>query len=127
MICSRKLLKNILLASILVFMLAPIHYTFFSPTTAEAIGVPYGGRSRSVRYCTCTPGCFKVYVGGPKSAGWKMYCTWSTIPYEYYNIFPSAWQLGTFGSWIPCLQIAYPSCTVDGGGFLMMMNGTSMY
>ncbi len=86
---------------------------------------PYGGRSEEAKYCSCTPGCFKVRTGGPKNAGWKMYCAWGTRLYAHYNIFPNAWQLGLYGQYIECLQIAYPRCTNDGGGYLMIINGTS--
>ncbi len=85
---------------------------------------PYGGRSQKVTYCTCTPGCFKVEIGGPKG-GTFMYCVWGTRLYAHYNIYPNAWQLGLGGMYINCMQIAYPKCRDDGGGPLMKINGTS--
>ncbi len=86
---------------------------------------PYGGRSQEAVYCSCTPGCFKVKTGGPKNAGWKGGCAGGLCLWKHYNIFPIAWQLGLYGEYVKCLQTAYPKCRDDGGGYLMIINGTS--
>jgi hypothetical protein len=83
-----------------------------------------GGRSTAI-YCTCTPGCFNVFVGPPRGGSF-MYCPGTTRLYAYYNIW-NAWQLGGNLGWMPCMQIGFPSCFPSGGGNIMIINGTSAY
>jgi len=95
---------------------------FIAPTTASAIFLE-GGRTQEISYCSCSI-CFKIEVGSPKD-GTFMYCPWFTRLYAHYNISPPAWQLGKSYTYIPCLQISYPYCRTDGGGYLLTMTGTS--
>lgn len=113
-------------ASILVAGSLVVTGSLFLPANvdAQSIGRPFGGRSQSVRYCSCSAGCWKVSVGRPRG-GTFMWCPWSTI-YSYYNKFPPAWQLGMATGYVACMQISYPSCRSDGGGMLMKINGTSI-
>jgi len=95
---------------------------FIAPTTTWAIFLE-GGRSQEASFCSCSI-CFKLEVGGPKD-GTFMYCPWFTRLYAHYNIFPNAWQLGKAYTYLPCLQISYPYCRTDGGGYLLTITGTS--
>jgi len=100
---------------------------FMIPQKVSAMSmVLEGGRTEQARYCSCSAGCWKIYVGEPKS-GWFMWCPLVTQTYDYYNIWPNAWQLGKAGTWMTCMQISYPYCRTDGGGYLLELTGTSMY
>lgn len=95
---------------------------FLTPLTASAQFLE-GGRSEQIKFCSCSF-CFKLEVGSPKD-GTFMWCPLWTRTYQYYNVFPNAWQLGKSYMWIPCLQISYPKCKTDGGGYMLDMTGTS--
>lgn len=95
---------------------------FTVPTTTSAFFLE-GGRSEEATYCSCSA-CWKIRVGSPKS-GTFMYCYWYTRMYDHYNIWPNAWQLGKASAWMVCLQISYPYCEEDGGGYLLDLSGTS--
>jgi hypothetical protein len=118
----KNILASLLIASSLFFT-----GSLALPTKADAqsLGVPFGGRSQSAKYCSCSAGCWLIRVGFPRP-GYFMWCPW-TVTYMYYRIFPSAWQLGMGGSFTPCMQISYPYCRYDGGGLLMNIDGTSLY
>ncbi len=95
------------------------------PLSANALVTGFGGRSVNVTYCSCTPGCSKVVVLWPRG-GQFMWCPWTRF-YEFYKIYPPSWQLGTYFGWMACMQVKGNSCDSDGGGFLMMIDGTSVY
>lgn len=114
--------KFILYIVVLMFSFGLIHVRTTSALTAwTALN---GGRSVAI-YCTCSPGCFNVFVG-PPVGGSFMYCPGTTRLYAYYNIW-NAWQLGGDMGWMPCIQIGFPSCFPSGGGNIMIINGTSAY
>jgi hypothetical protein len=83
----------------------------------------FGGQTLSAKYCSCSAGCWKLYIGDPKG-GWFMWCPWTRF-YAHYNIMPNAWQLGLYSTWMACLQVTWHGCRYDGGGYLMYMDGTS--
>jgi hypothetical protein len=114
--------------TILAFALFALLCLLAFPSTSQAqtMGV-FGGRSDQADFCSCSL-CFKVDVGEPRSGEDLMWCPFTgTSAYRYYNVQPDAWQLGTYGLYMVCLQISYPYCEEDGGGPLMLLSGTSAY
>lgn len=115
--------RTLFISTLLLVSSIVVGSVFLTPTTTSAQLFLEGGRSEEAQFCSCSI-CFKLDVGSPKD-GTFMWCPWYTRTYQYYNIFPNAWQLGKAPMWIPCLQISYPYCRTDGGGFLLKMTGTS--
>lgn len=104
---------------VFLFLLAPV-------ANAQWPTDPYGGRSLIAIPCTCTLGCIWVIAGPPRPAS-LLYCPLSTTLYEYYNIFPSAWQLGNKGWPNTCDMWIGEDCVTVGLGQKMRINGTSLY
>jgi hypothetical protein len=119
---NKKTMQHFLSAFLLISTFV-VGSNLVLPKTSVAALFLEGGRSERVTFCSCSA-CFKIKVGKPKS-GTFMYCPWYTSLYEHYNIFPNAWQLGKATMWMSCLQISYPKCRTDGGGYLLDMTGTS--
>ena len=113
-------------ASIFVVVNMVLGIFFIGQHDAYAIAMLHGGRSMTATPCTCTSGCVIVYVG-PPVAGPRMYCPSSTRLYQYYNIWPSAWQLGNGTGFMACLFYMGFGCGPIGGGPLQYLNGTSAY
>ncbi|HCC04784.1 TPA: hypothetical protein DEP58_00580 [Patescibacteria group bacterium] len=113
-------LRHLLITAL--FVSCVVLGSFVVPKTTLALFLE-GGRSQEASFCSCSV-CFKIEVGSPKS-GTFMYCPWFTRLYAHYNIFPNAWQLGKAYTYMTCLQISYPYCRTDGGGYLLTMTGTS--
>ena len=119
--------KYVVFSALISFLSAVSFFFSVHVPYADAVMTPYGGRSQDVMECECNS-CWLVTVGNPKGGSF-MYCPeGGTTLYSYYNVYSPAWQLGYASTYTACINpVCDGECCSDGGGSLMIKNGTSDY
>ncbi len=111
---------------VMAFAIGVMSIGMFAPR-AEAVIVPFGGRSLGVMPCTCNA-CLLIAIGPPRG-GLYMYCPlFGSRLYMNGNLFPPAHQLGrAFAVPIACLNpVCKGACCPTGAGLLIDKIGTSI-